>query len=368
MLKLPGLVALAFAAASFAAGTVRADELTTVDGNVHECTILSVDEDGVNAKGTLKTGETVELKVPAARLDPYCFYMLRDKAIGKDAKARLRFALWAVDQGLFAQAKAQVRKAAKDDPKLLEDLQAGKYPEIREKIAAHVLASAESDMTAGNLDNAREKLNIVLARLPDTDAGEKARGVFKALEGKEREAEAKAEADAKAKLEENARKALEANAKLLASVDEEISKARELATQGFTEDDCGQALELLERALGRGNDAMKRLEAIEKDNADNQALVQEARIRRNKLTAGIVRVRIQRADLYIWRGSLPNAKKELDAAKAIDPMNPSIASAMERLMSANSDDDDPLIRRDVRDQRQSGGSRFSRGGGGGRGR
>jgi len=364
MLKLPGLVALVFAAASFAASTVRADELTTVDGNVHECKILSVDEDGVNARGTLKTGETVEVKVPVARIDPFCFYLLRDAAIGNDAKARLRFALWAVDQGLFAQAKAQVRKAAKDDPQLVADLQAGKYPEIREKIAMHVLNSAEADMAAGRLDNAREKLNIVLAKLPDTDAGEKARGVFKTLEEKEQQAEAKSEAAAKEKLDEKARKAAEANAKLLASVDEEISKARALATQGFTEDDCQQALELLERALGRAKDAMGKLDAIEKDHADDLALVAESKTRRDKLTAGIVRVRIQRADLYIWRGSLPNAKKELDAAKAIDPMNPAIASAMERLMAAN-DDDDPLERRETRERRQAGGSRF---GGGGRGR
>jgi tetratricopeptide (TPR) repeat protein len=219
-------------------------------------------------------------------------------------------------------------------------------------------------MAAGRLDNAREKLNIVLAKLPDTDAGDKARGVFRTLEVKEDEAEAKADAAAKEKLEDTARKTAEANAKLLASVDDEIAKARALATEGFTEDDCGKALELLERALGRGNQAMDKLDAIEKDHAQDLGLVEDAKARRKKLIAGIVRVRIQRADLYMWRGSIPNAKKEIDAAKAIDPTNPAISSAMERLMAAN-DDDDPLERRELRERRQAGGSRF---GGGGRGR
>ena len=73
--------------------------------------------------------------------------------------------------------------------------------------------------------------------------------------------------------------------------------------------------------------------------------------------------KLHRADLYMWRGSLPDAKKEIDAARAIDPANPAIDAAMERLLAANDDDD---FDRRVRPEQRASGSRFR--GGGGRGR
>ena len=72
-----------------------ADDLIAVDGTSHTCEILKVEEDGVLARGKMKSGDVVEVKVPVARLDPLCFYTLRDAAIGKDGQARIRFAVCA---------------------------------------------------------------------------------------------------------------------------------------------------------------------------------------------------------------------------------------------------------------------------------
>lgn len=364
MRSFAGLLAAAVVTASLALPCL-ADDLIAADGTVHTCEILKVDEDGVLARGKMKSGDVVEVKVPVARLDPLCYYQLRDATIGADGKARLRFAVWCVENELFSRAKIQVRKAGEADPKLLEDIQAGKFPEIREGIAKRVLASAEEDMAKGRFDPARQKLEMLLARLSDTEAGSKSRDVIRTLEAKEAEAEAKAAADAKAKLSEEAAKSEEKRAKLLAEVDDEYTKGKALALEGLTEDDATKALDLFERALARGDEAMKKLDSIERLNAQDTQLLAEAKERRTKTVAGMVKLRIHRSDLYIWRGSLPNAKKELDAARKLDASNPEIDAAAQRLLAA--DEDDPQELRYLRERRESG-SRFGgvRGGGGGR--
>jgi tetratricopeptide (TPR) repeat protein len=267
---------------------------------------------------------------------------------------------------MFSRAKIQVRKAAEADPKLAEDIQAGKFPEIREGIAKSILTSAESDMGAGRLDNAREKLEILLARLSDTEAGGKACDAIRTLETKVTEAAAKSEADAQAKLDDAAKKQSEARAKRLAAVDDDYAKGRAFALDGLTEDNHGKALDLMANALEKGKAALKKLDAIDKEGADDAAFVAEAKARRTKTTKGMVKIYIHRADLYMWRGSLPNAKKEIEAARELDPTNPEIEAAMTRLL--DSDDDDTFETRYLRERRQNG-SRFpsqlpSRGGGG----
>src|SRR5262245_24984388 len=94
-------VALVVSSAAFAV----ADVLIMADGTTHACEIVSVAEDGVVAKGKLKTGESVELKVPAARLDATWFYDRRDAALGNDAKGRVKLAVWCVENDLFSRAK-----------------------------------------------------------------------------------------------------------------------------------------------------------------------------------------------------------------------------------------------------------------------
>ena len=357
-------VAAAVALVVSSAALAVADELITADGTTHQCEIVSVAEDGVVAKGKLKTGEAVELKVPAARLDPNWFYDRRDAVLGNDAKGRVKFAVWCVENDLFSRAKIQVKKAAAADPKMMEELASGKYAEIREKIAGRIYKSAESDIAAGKLDTAREKIEIVLGRLSDTDAGVKACETLRTLDGKQKEAEAASDAAAQAKLDDAARKADAERTKLLAAVDEDYAKGKELALDGLTEDNHGQALDLLEKALGRGESAMKKLDAIEKEHAADAELMTAAKARRDKTRAGMVKIRIHRADLYMWRGSLPNAKKEIDAARALDPNDPSIDAAMERLLAADDDDD---FEQRVRPEQHRNGSRFGGRGGGGRG-
>lgn len=366
MRTLHGLFAAAVVSFALALPSL-ADDLITADGTSHACEILKVDEDGVTARGKLKSGDVVEVKVPVARLDPLCYYALRDAAIGSDGKARLRFAVWCVENELFSRAKIQVRKAGEADPKLLEDIQAGKFPEIREGIAKRVLASAESDLAAGRLAPAREKVEMLLGRLSDTEAGSKARDVIRTIDAKETEAEAKAAAEAAAKLGEEAKKAEEARAKLLAAVDESYTKGKALAMEGLVEDSDVKALDLLEKALGHGDDALQKLDSIERLNAGDAALLEEAKARRAKTLAGMVKIRVHRADVYIWRGSLVNAKKELDAARKLVPSSPEIDAAAQRLLAA--DEDDPQELRYLRERRETG-SRFGgrAGGGGGRGR
>lgn len=336
-----------------------AAEVVTIDGVSHTCEVLRVDPDGVLVRGKMKSGDVVEVKIPASKVDPQCWYGLRDAAIGNDAKARVDFAVWCVEHDLYSHAKSQMKKAAAADPKLLEDLTAGKYPEIREGIAKRVLASAEADMSHGRLDAARQKLEMLLLRLSDTASGGRACDVIKVLDEKTAAAERQSAADAAAKLDAEAKKAADARAKLFEPADADYEKAKQLATEGLTEDSDQKALDHLAQALTRGAASMSKLDALEKAHAADADVVAGVAERRTKTVAGMVKLHVHRADLYIWRGSLPNAKKELDAASKLDPSNPDIASAMQRLLAA--DEDDPLELRWLRERRETG-SRFGRGG------
>jgi tetratricopeptide (TPR) repeat protein len=324
------------------AGSAWADEVLLADGNTLEGKVLEVREDAVKVTFSPEGGGTITMDYPAARLDPHYFYGLRDQAAGQDAKARLRLALWAVEQGMFSRAKSQVKKAAAIDPQLVKDIEEGKLPEIREGIADRILASAESDIQAGRLDRADEKLQLLLARLPDTEAGNKARDLLRSVEAKQDEEEAKQEAkkaaEDDAKLKEDEKKAAAERKKLLDGVWRGLKQGKKWMNEGLVEESDSKALEILAKALGRGREGIKELDEIVKTRAADATLVSEAETWRAKVVAAMVRVHLHRSDIYVWRGSLKQARDEVKEAMALDTNNLDAISALQRISDAQSDD------------------------------
>lgn len=347
------------------APAARADQILMNDGSVHDAKILEVQEDGIVVDFTPRSGGTAQIKLPARRLDPHFFYALRDQSLGDDAKGRLRLALWAVEQGLFSRAKVQVQRAAELDPELVKDLQeGGRLAEIREGIATRVLDSARRDMEGGRLELAEQKLQALLARMPDTEAGSLAREVILDVEARLVEKE---EADEQARLaamEEEERKAAVERARLLEPVDRELRRGKEQMTQGLTEDSDSRALGLLERALSRGEAAIRLIERLERDHAEDEILMKETSERKARTLDAMVKVRLHRADIFTWRGALNQAEREVEAARAIDPASPDVAAAAKRIEDRGEDDKWGLHWQ--RERRSSlmgqGGSRFGAGG------
>lgn len=361
---LPGL-AVAGLLALAAAPAAAAEDILLEDGRVVRGEILEVREDGIRAKGRAKEGGAVEMVIRADLLDAEWYYGLRDKAAGEDARAHLKLALWAVEKGLFSRAQVQVRRATELDPKLVKDIQDGTLPGIREGIAAKVLASARADMKAGNIDRAQRKVELVLARMPDTPAGAEAADLLPEVEAKAAEKAAADQAEARAKLAEEERKAEEARDRLLSPVEETLAKGRALASKSLTEDNAPNAIGMLGEALKMGDAALDRLESIAKQKTDDPALGARVDDLRLRITAAMIKGYLHKAEMYVWRGSLPNAKEELAKVEKLDSGNADAAGLADRIEE---------IEKGLNDEQRwrrggpGGESRFrgGRGGGGGR--
>lgn len=356
----------------FAIGTTSpawaSDRVILRDGSVKRGKILEVTENGVRVQFSPKGGGSAQMNVPPGRLDPHWFYNLRDSKIGNDAKGRLKLAMWAFEEGMFSRAKVQVEQAAEIDPKLVKDIREGALPDIREGIANRMLESAQGDIKDGALDRADEKLQILLARMPDTEAGTAAVDVYKALQDQIRGKEAREEQERLDQMAEEERKAKEERDRLLRNVDRDLDRAKRDFDNGLTEDRESRALSLLGNAIRHAGSALRRIDRLEQSHADNKFLMDDIAERRTKTIAGMVTAHLRRADIYTWRSSTSNARKEIEAARKLDPDNPAIAEAEAR--ADQQDDQDVLDLRWTRNRREDtrfrGGGQFAgaRGGGG----
>ncbi|MDJ0975945.1 MAG: hypothetical protein QNJ98_15915 [Planctomycetota bacterium] len=356
-----------FSALLLAVPASAMDDILMKDGRVRRGKIVSVEENGLVVKFRPAGGGSAQMLVKAEQLDPHFFYEKRSAAAGDDAKAHLKLGLWAFENGLWSRAKIAVRKATELDPKLIADIQSGKLHEIRDKIAQRILESAKKDMKDGNAARAEKKLEALLARMADTEAGAGAAELIRECQRLSEEAAAQAEKERKAKMDADALAEEEAREKLLEPVRKDLLKGKELMTDGLTEDSESQALKLLRQAISKGESALKKIEKLEEKQADDAKLIETITEWKKKAIAAMVKMHIHRADIYAGRPSIPNAKKELEAARKLDPDNPNIDMAAQRIEDREEED-----RWEIRWRRQraAGEGRFGRRGrvGVGRGR
>jgi len=349
---------------------LASDRVILKDGSTRKAKVLEVLESSIRVRFHPKGGGTAELIFPAERLDAHYFYGLRDEAVGDDAKGRLKLALWALNAGLFSRAKIQVEQAAKLDPKLVKDIKEGKLPEIRDGIAERILKSAEDDMKDGRLELAERKLELLLARMPDTPAGTDAAAVYKDLEDRIRGRALREKEEALERVAEDKRKEADERDRLFKPVERDLRRGKELLTSGLTEDSEVKSLRQIKDAISRGKRATSKMERLSKDHADNKMLMTDIADYTARTTKGMVKAYLALADIYIWRGSTNEARKQIAEARKLDPDTPELASAEARADSR--DEEDNLDISWTRARRQGmrfsnrGGGRGGRGGGGGR--
>lgn len=332
------LAVLCILTLGLAAEAFALDDVILADGRVRKAEIVEVFDDGIQVKFTPKGGGTAKMKVPASKLDPHFFYGLADKAAGDDAKKHLKLGLWAYENGLFSRAKLQVEKATQLDPQLVKDIREGNLPDIREGIAERVLQSAEKDIDEGRFENAEKKLEALLARMPDTAAGTAARDIYKDLQTKYDEYQAKQEQEELDSLDEEAKKKEKALRKKVEPLKKDLTKAKDFLEEGLVEDSESKALKLLQSAITKGAAGLKKLEKIVKDFAEDQDVLTRADEVKANVIAGMVNAHVRRADIYVWRGSTSKAQKELAKARDLDPDNPDIAVAEQRVDDRDNQD------------------------------
>ena len=358
------LTILAVGTVALSAAAARAEDILLEDGRVVQGEILEVREDGIRATGRPRDGGMVEMVIRADLLDAEWYYAKRDKAAGDDAKAHIKLALWAVEKGLFSRAEAQIRRATQLDAKLVKDIREGVLPGIREGIAAKVLASAKADVKEGRVELAQKKVELLLARAPDTPAGAEAADFITEVETKVDQKIARDQEEARAKLAEEERKAEEARDRLLAPVEETLAKGRKLGTSALQEDNQPRAIEMLGAALEMGNAALEKLESIAKQKSDDATLAPRVAELKGRVTTAMVRGTLHRAEMFVWRGSLPQAKAEIEKVRKLEPGNTDAEALLDRIQDTEEslNDEQRWRRGGIGDSRFGG----RRGGGGGR--
>ena len=146
-----GTLAGALLACALLAAPCFADEVPLLDGHQLRGRIVDVSADGLKLEMRPKSGGTATLTLNADHIDPHWWYTRRDAALGDDVKQRLELAVWAVEHGLFRQAKAQFEKARKLDGKAASAFQDHVVPGLREGIAGDLVHSARLQMDEGNV-------------------------------------------------------------------------------------------------------------------------------------------------------------------------------------------------------------------------
>ncbi len=297
------------------------DELCYHDGSYVDGKVVSTTADSV----TFEPAGGAAITVPAARLDPRCFYHLRNDAVGDDAKGRLALAQFAFDHGMWRQSRAQFQRFRKLDPASADAFIKSHGLEIHEGIAECLLEDATADADNGNLPAAREHCTTLLSLYPDTRAATGAKALLDTVQGKIDAQRAQYQAERAKRLDAEREATLqpaEADLKLGDTI-----RNRALQKTGTEEKDT------LDEAAAKYKLAIHRLEELLKTSKDD-VLKQEAAPLLATAKASAVSCYVSNAQYYLSRGDYPRAKQEAKNALALDP---NAAAAQSVIGEANPD-------------------------------
>ncbi len=282
------------------------DELRYQDGTRAEGKVVSTTADSV----TFEPDGGTAITVPAAKLDPRCFFQLRSATVGDDAKGHLALAQFAFDHQLYPQARTQFLKFRKLDPTAADAFIKANGQEIHEGSAQCLLKDAKTAEQDGNLPAAREHCSSLLALYPDTKAAEEAKALLETVQGKIDAQRAEYQAERAQRLDK------ERQEKLLQGEEDlkwgDTIRARALRKTGTEEKDT------LDEAAHKYKLAIERFEGIVKTSTD-EVLKKEAAPLLATAKTSAVNCYVSNAQYYLSRGDYPRAKQEAKNALALDP-------------------------------------------------
>jgi len=282
------------------------DELCFSDGTFIDGKVVSTTADSV----TFQPDGGAAMTVAASKLDPRCFYNLRNHAVGDDANGRLALAQYAFDHKMYRQARVQFRRFRKIDPAAADTFIQAHGSEIHEGIAQCILDDAKADAQNGNLPAAREYCTSLLALYPDTKAAEETKTLLESVQGKIDAQRAKYQAERGQRLDtERQDKLLQAEEDLKWG---DTIRNRALEKTGTEEKDT------LDEAAHKYKLAINRLEEMLKTSTDDK-LKAEAQPLLKTAKESAVNCYVNNAQYYLSRGDYPRAKAEARNALALDP-------------------------------------------------
>ena len=349
--------ALALAALALLALPGWADDIPLLDGHSLNGRILDVTATGLKVEGEAPGGGTYTMTVSADHIDPHWWYARRDLALGSDVHERLELAVWAVEHGLFRQAKAQFEKARKLDPAAAKEFRDDVVPGMRQGIAAGLVESARRDMDVGKLDAANQMLHAVLNRFADTHAAGDARTLLATLQHR---VDAKLVAAAHWK-EERADEAARAQATERRAVTDPIvaliRQGNNILAHMPPPAAQADAVASTRQAANEFEKAIQRVEMGLKAHASDPQLVARLDELGRQAQAALVQCHVDAGDVYVSTGNYTGALDEATALSGLTDGADDAAALRARAREAEAWSDDGLAY----------GARWVAGGAGGRG-
>ena len=138
-----GLAALLIAMVAFSGiALAEKEEMILRDGTTGYANVLETKADSVKI-AFKKDGADVSLVLKADKIDPHCFYTIRNKHMERTAANHFALGIYCAENGLSNRAKHQIDVAKSIDSEYVEKQKA--IPGLREGVARKVLARAVVD-------------------------------------------------------------------------------------------------------------------------------------------------------------------------------------------------------------------------------
>jgi tetratricopeptide (TPR) repeat protein len=316
------LISVSFALA-FALGTFTsqafAEEVLLNTGSGIEGEIEKIDHLSL----TVKSADGKSLKLLRGAVDSHFYYTAWNKRVEKTAEAHLRLGVFAFENGLFNQARSQYRKAQSLDKALVEKFEREIVPQIKEGIAAKLLAMAQAAVKEKRIHKAETIARKLLTRLDDTKAAEEARRLIADVHLWEVDADQERlvkrlsrylPKDAKASLKTRERVSSRA-----APIERKIEKSRRLKTRALRTKSANRQKGIFEQAAKQFESQVSSIDKLMETAADDEALMAYLGGLREIAVREGVDAWIDAGNVNMVRSSFPNALKQGNRALALDP-------------------------------------------------
>lgn len=292
------------------------------DGQSGMGEIVSTESDSIKVKFQTEAGGAGEASLLASRLDPHNFYGIRSKHMEKTAENHVRLAIYCVDNGMFNRARLQMAEARKLDPEVDKKIDS---PEIREKIAEHLVNSAKAAYEKGDLKLAYEIAQLVATRFHESPLADKCTEALDKLEAEMAKTEAEEVAAREKKIAEakdaEARKNAEARHKAMLPIEARKDAGRKKNAAGLRAKNRSTARRSFEAAAADFEHALNRLASARKSSDADAELKKMLDDEEKEIRADAVNAWINAGNIDLWRESFNNAMGAADKAIAVDPQS-----------------------------------------------
>ncbi len=312
-LVLSALALCLFAIPSFA------EEVPLLDGHMMDGRVLEVTAKGLKLEGHPKEGGTFIMHLSADHIDPNWWLQMRDKALGDDVKGRLELAVWAVEHGLFRQAKALFVKARTQDPKVAAEFKDDVLPGLRQGIASDLVHSAHRTMEAGKLQAANQMLQAVLTRFADTPAAKDAKALLPTVQHRLDQHLQYLAHWQKFAADEKAREQRDQRIKVTDPIVALIRQGHNIMAHMPVAAAQADAVEHTRQAVVEYKEALVKIDAALKAHADDSELVKRLQALRQEAMAGVVQSHVTAGDVYAATGNYDGALAQANELEVIAP-------------------------------------------------